>query len=477
MAEKRLRYYNGQFLQEQDFTAEQEYHLDRQRRHNRQLHTYGIAEGLTVTAGVGATSAVVSPGTAVDGEGRTIVLTESRNVPFNGLTGAVLVVISYAQQTSDPATVGDEGNTRWWERPDLEVIAEAGAPAADVRIRLARLQIAGNNTVSSHDTNVRTSAGVKLGTEVSIERIRVSRQGVDQAQWPVLTSGAAGRADLAGNLSVTGNITVTGTVDGRDVSTDGTNLDNHRNRTDNPHSVTATQVGALTSIGGVSNPGGGITLAGQTGITITPNDAANSITFAGGAPISIDGVSNPGGNIDFVGQGGISITPDNTGKLIAFNTSPAAIGALPASDYLRRVVTYTSFATNESTKPINCGFLPRHISVHFTIWGSFAAYYHTIYPTGVVSVSSTSSWTSYGSLHYVRRYNSIPYWESWGYSGYTALATADFYDYVSSPSRHANVAIVLDSVSNSGFTLRVDRYTNTADMLAIYIYCQISILG
>ena len=67
MAEKRLRYYNGQFLQEQDFTAEQEYHLDRQRRHNRQLHTYGIAEGLTVTAGVGATSAVVSPGTAVDG--------------------------------------------------------------------------------------------------------------------------------------------------------------------------------------------------------------------------------------------------------------------------------------------------------------------------------------------------------------------------------------------------------------------------
>jgi hypothetical protein len=46
MTENRVRYFNGQFLQEEDFQVEQAYHLDRQRRHNRTLHTPGIADGL-----------------------------------------------------------------------------------------------------------------------------------------------------------------------------------------------------------------------------------------------------------------------------------------------------------------------------------------------------------------------------------------------------------------------------------------------
>lgn len=52
----------------------------------------------------------------------------------------------------------------------------------------------------------------------------------------------------------------------------------HSNLTDNPHGVTATQVGAITSIDGVSNPGGDVDLIGGIGITITPNDVDKSIT-------------------------------------------------------------------------------------------------------------------------------------------------------------------------------------------------------
>src|SRR5215203_2860574 len=139
--EKRLKYYNGQFLQEQDFTAEQEYHLDRLRRHNRQLHVPGIAEGLNVTATIGATSASVSPGTALNNEGQLIVLAQPRSVAFEeALKGQwTLVVISYAQEGSDDATVGDAGKTRWLERPEGKAILETGAPSADIRIRLARL--------------------------------------------------------------------------------------------------------------------------------------------------------------------------------------------------------------------------------------------------------------------------------------------------------------------------------------------------
>jgi len=96
--DKRLHYFNGQFLQDVDFNAEQAYHLDRERRHNRVMHTYGIAEGLTVTAPAGATSVSVSPGTALDGLGQLVVLTQgdSRTLQLNQqafLSKTVLVVI------------------------------------------------------------------------------------------------------------------------------------------------------------------------------------------------------------------------------------------------------------------------------------------------------------------------------------------------------------------------------------------------
>ena len=38
---KRVRFYDGQFLQAQDFVDEQAYHVDRQRLHNRGLHLSG----------------------------------------------------------------------------------------------------------------------------------------------------------------------------------------------------------------------------------------------------------------------------------------------------------------------------------------------------------------------------------------------------------------------------------------------------
>ena len=48
-------------------------------------------------------------------------------------------------------------------------------------------------------------------------------------------------------INVTGNITITGTVDGRDVSIDGTALDSHIANTNNPHTVTPAQVGNTTA--------------------------------------------------------------------------------------------------------------------------------------------------------------------------------------------------------------------------------------
>src|SRR5215213_9047799 len=325
---KRLKYYNGQFLQEPDFTAEQEYHLDRQRRHNRQLHTPGIANGLAVTATVNTTSALVAPGTAIDGEGRQIVLHEQRTVGFESSHNGqwVLVVISYEQEESDEATVGDAGKTRFKEVPRVEAILETGAPSENDRIRLARLQIASGGTILQQDMTVRTPAGARLRPQETLERLTLSRQGVASVD---MTSGAAGRADVGGGLNVTGSILVGGTVDGRDIAADAGLNDTHRGRTDNPHGVTATQVGAIVSVEGVSNAGGNIDLVGAGGISIAGNDAANTITITGSAPSSIQNVSNAGGNIAINGAGGIAVTGDDNANTITITGSaPASIASV-----------------------------------------------------------------------------------------------------------------------------------------------------
>ncbi|MCK5712331.1 MAG: hypothetical protein KAI25_06425, partial [Hyphomicrobiaceae bacterium] len=61
---KRMNYFDRQFLRANDFQDEQEYHIDRRRRHNRLLHKPGVAKGLEVTGEKNANTVVVSAGTA-----------------------------------------------------------------------------------------------------------------------------------------------------------------------------------------------------------------------------------------------------------------------------------------------------------------------------------------------------------------------------------------------------------------------------
>ena len=90
---------------------------------------------------------------------------------------------------------------------------------------------------------------------------------------------ATKQLSASGNGGVEDNIEVTGTIDGRDISTDGATLDSHVTNRGNPHGVTAVQIGALSSIDGVSNPGGNINLTQRNAITISPNNTTNQITI------------------------------------------------------------------------------------------------------------------------------------------------------------------------------------------------------
>ena len=109
---KRLRYFDGQMLTSKDFEDEQQYHLDLRRRHNRNLHGYGIVTGLDVTISQceSSPSVVVSPGYALDPHGREILLTGNLALPIGCGQPPLYVTIAHKERETDwlPGSGPDE---------------------------------------------------------------------------------------------------------------------------------------------------------------------------------------------------------------------------------------------------------------------------------------------------------------------------------------------------------------------------------
>ena len=94
---KRPRYFAGRLIDAATLQLEQDYHLEKRRRHNRTLHGFGIVSGLEVR--VDATTdpdggrIVVEPGYAIDTCGEEIAVPESVHLglPADGDTAFVSV--------------------------------------------------------------------------------------------------------------------------------------------------------------------------------------------------------------------------------------------------------------------------------------------------------------------------------------------------------------------------------------------------
>src|SRR5262249_16329128 len=84
---ERLNYYNGRPLDAADFKTEQEYHIRTRRWLNKSLYTAGIARGLEVHAIPGVRHVMVSPGLALDSDGRGIILLEETDVEVCSYAG------------------------------------------------------------------------------------------------------------------------------------------------------------------------------------------------------------------------------------------------------------------------------------------------------------------------------------------------------------------------------------------------------
>lgn len=160
--QKRVRYYDGQFLGSADFLLAQAHPIDRQRRHLANSTSPGVLDGLAVH---GETDAVViAPGTAVDAAGRLLVLTQNarRAIQAADRSKNLTLWVRYREEASDDSSVdkGAAGLTRFDETPEIMYTADGVALPDGVMI-IARLQVDGAGNVNV-DTTVRPRAGLRI---------------------------------------------------------------------------------------------------------------------------------------------------------------------------------------------------------------------------------------------------------------------------------------------------------------------------
>ena len=105
---KRPRFFAGQLLSATDLEAEQEYFLQKQRRHDRGLHGYGVVSGLDVSAKDNVL--IVSDGMALDASGNEVVVPNCLQIPIKRRGRVAYLVVRYHENETDPVPVQIDSN-------------------------------------------------------------------------------------------------------------------------------------------------------------------------------------------------------------------------------------------------------------------------------------------------------------------------------------------------------------------------------
>lgn len=302
--DKRLRYFDGQFLKDQDFIDEQKYHVDRTRRLSRSLQVSGVSEGLAVTV-AGSDRVTVNPGTGVDPKGRLIVLATPENVSLvNNRNQTVSLLISYQEIEADRAQEGTEGNRRWHEKPLIQV-ALPGTSTVSEAIVLANLNIDKDGVVKI-DNSVRQYSGVYLPAS--------------GGKGPILRSGgdgASNKAVLTGDLSVSGTLE----VNSLSIGSGGINLSNASINGNLTASGSIT--GSSLSVGTGNITAGSATINGD--LTVNGNIVGRSLSVGTG---SITAGSITGSSLS-LGNGNITAGNIIAGKVTCQNIRTQVVATNP----------------------------------------------------------------------------------------------------------------------------------------------------
>jgi hypothetical protein len=200
---KRMNYFDRQFLRASDFKVEQQYHIDRHRRHNRLLHTPGVAteHDLTVTGKEGDLSITVTAGTAIDKEGREIILlnpTKPIPLPFD-LGESLELVINFQDHPDDLSTdPGVNGFTRFTEEPNVQIVGAEITPELKQMIndgmafRLAKMEVEIDENAKTAklkgdpDNSIRTLAGIAAGTGMTFATVTATSLELKRGNTPTV---------------------------------------------------------------------------------------------------------------------------------------------------------------------------------------------------------------------------------------------------------------------------------------------------
>jgi hypothetical protein len=137
----RPRYFEGKLLDAATLTAEQEYHREKRRLHNRAIFGFGVVSGLGVSvepAGAsGGERVLVEPGYAIDRLGEEIRLPRGVSVATPSSGDSAFVTVRYWERPCAPTPTID-GTTAASKIEEACVLALKSA-VADPAIPLARL--------------------------------------------------------------------------------------------------------------------------------------------------------------------------------------------------------------------------------------------------------------------------------------------------------------------------------------------------
>jgi len=130
---RRVNYFAGQLLRDEDLRADQDYHREKQRLHNRRLHGSGVVSGLTVSLGGSASqpTITVKPGVGIDPVGNELELCEQISIAITLEVRAFVVGLRYVECPVEPVPAlgtDDDSNalqySRIEERSEVALVAD-----------------------------------------------------------------------------------------------------------------------------------------------------------------------------------------------------------------------------------------------------------------------------------------------------------------------------------------------------------------
>ncbi len=227
---KRMRYFDGLFLTEEEFNLEQDYHNRLRRLHNRHLHSWGIVWGLDVVVS-GSEEVSVEEGMSlnrveVSGEevSQEIILTSDTSVDLSGYAAedSVYIYISYLEEEVDiEEEKGGTEKIHWRENAVLGH-SETKPQNENENIILAKVVIKPDGTIDANSItdeedgiSLRTYAGFS-GKLLETQKLTFGIEGVTSnlasMEGKIINTENgiqvnSPRTNFTGNLDVAGTLT------------------------------------------------------------------------------------------------------------------------------------------------------------------------------------------------------------------------------------------------------------------------------